>query len=139
MEMIFLLWRFVILNKNWPASNFTIQGLKEIKELKDLNLAANRITTIGQSLSHLSQLETLNLSGNKISSLTVSGSEQLVCGFTVIAMVYRNWSTYPVSQSSVLYHSAILCTPPILFAASAIIPLTLSSTSPNYCGLMAGR
>ena len=52
-----------------------LQGLEELKMLKDLNLAANKITVIGKSLGHMSRLETLNLSGNMISSLTVSMTE----------------------------------------------------------------
>ena len=44
-------------------------GLEGLFNLKDLNLAVNKIRTISTGLKHLTQLISLNLSGNKISDL----------------------------------------------------------------------
>ena len=44
-------------------------GLEGLFNLKDLNLAVNKIRTISRGLKHLTQLKSLNLSGNNISDL----------------------------------------------------------------------
>ncbi|EDM03591.1 similar to RIKEN cDNA 4921529O18 (predicted) [Rattus norvegicus] len=45
-----------------------IEGLQTLKNLKDLNLAGNLISSIGRCLDPNEQLEKLNLSGNQITS-----------------------------------------------------------------------
>ncbi|KAM9065380.1 leucine-rich repeat-containing protein 9 isoform X1 [Sarcophilus harrisii] len=46
-----------------------IEGLQNLKNLKDLNLAGNFISSIGQCLDYNEKIERLNLSGNQICSL----------------------------------------------------------------------
>ena len=48
------------------------QGLETLCRLRNLNLAGNQITTVGQALEGFSELEVLDLSGNKLSALQVS-------------------------------------------------------------------
>ena len=50
---------------------FHMQGLKNLSELRDLNLSGNVIKSIDHSLDSLIHLEVLRLSGNKLASLQV--------------------------------------------------------------------
>ena len=65
------------LAKLWLNNNkiAKIEGIQHMSELKDLNVARNCISTIGESLTGLNKLETLNLAGNQIENFQVGGNK----------------------------------------------------------------
>lgn len=57
----------------WLADNYisSIAGLSQLVGLKQLNLARNGITVVGNSLQQNTGLTSLNLADNRISSMRV--------------------------------------------------------------------
>ena len=51
---------------HWRATDLLMENLEHLKELRNLNLANNVISVIGDSLAGLTKLETLNLAGNRM-------------------------------------------------------------------------
>lgn len=57
----------------WLADNkiFALEGLDSLTGLKELNLARNKISHVGDGIAKLTALNTLNLAHNRISSFKV--------------------------------------------------------------------
>lgn len=51
-----------------------MDGISHMVKLRELNLARNDITSIGDALSHNTAIEVLNLADNNIGSFKVSGA-----------------------------------------------------------------
>lgn len=121
-----------------------MQGLDGLTELRDLNLAGNRISAIGRSLEVFSQLEALNLSGNRLSSLKVP----LARPGTHLAQRVISRSSLPPGSIWATSVCFLVCTPsrcvtpstqPAQCVVCATIPRTLSSTSPPSPGWTGRR
>ena len=59
----------------WLSDNYipAIEGLKTLTKLRELNLARNDITAVGESLSSNINLDTLNLADNIVGNFKVGG------------------------------------------------------------------
>ncbi|XP_067847992.1 leucine-rich repeat-containing protein 9 isoform X2 [Heptranchias perlo] len=86
-----------------------IEGLNTLKHLKELNLAANLIDEIGNSLDFNVQLEWLNLSGNKIYSFKELTNLARLPELQVLSLKDPQYAPNPVSllcnySTHVVYH-----------------------------------
>ncbi|XP_040598886.1 leucine-rich repeat-containing protein 9 isoform X2 [Mesocricetus auratus] len=86
-----------------------IEGLQKLKNLNDLNLAGNLISSIGRCLDPNEQLEKLNLSGNQITSFRDLTNLTRLPRLKDLSLNDPQYKTNPVCQlcnysTHVLYH-----------------------------------
>ncbi|KAH0517179.1 Leucine-rich repeat-containing protein 9 [Microtus ochrogaster] len=96
------------LKELWIAECY-IEGLETLKNLNDLNLAGNLISSIGQCLDPNDQLEKLNLSGNQITSFKDLTNLTRLPLLKDLSLNDPQYKTNPVCQlcnysTHVLYH-----------------------------------
>ncbi|ELK09830.1 Leucine-rich repeat-containing protein 9 [Pteropus alecto] len=86
-----------------------LEGLQTLKNLNDLNLAGNLISSIGRCLDPNEQLERLNLSGNQICSFKDLTNLTKLCHLKDLSLNDPQYKTNPVCllcnySTHVLYH-----------------------------------